>query len=75
MGDIANVVQLKFLSDTNENIQINVPRADASLAYPGVMDLMDAVIATDTVLTKNGKPAVSKGAVLVRTETTPIDLD
>jgi hypothetical protein len=63
-----NVYALSFVSNSNEQIRINIPRADKTLSPSFVEQCMNNVIATGIVLTTNGRPIKIGGAELITTE-------
>ncbi|MCL2708656.1 MAG: DUF2922 domain-containing protein [Defluviitaleaceae bacterium] len=53
---------LTFNSNLGETVSLTIPRADSEMTAPEVAQGMDALIATDIILTKNGKPVSIRGA-------------
>ena len=72
MSTAANTAVLRFLSDTNERIQITIPRARMAITESEARGAMDAMIAGNTILTGFGRPAAINSAELVTVERTAL---
>ena len=66
---------LKFKSNTDETITINIPGANMDMDAAGVALAIADIIESDIVLTQKGKPTTATSAVRQTTVITPFVLD
>lgn len=69
------VYQLTFLTDLNEDVKINIPRANGSIPTLTVMDYMDELVLTDAIMTSSGKPVGNVGATLIKTSIEDLNIN
>jgi hypothetical protein len=74
MADTTNVLKLSFLTDIDEKMEINIPRADTGMTYLTVAQLMNALINCGIIQSTKGKPVQAIGATLVATGVVDIEL-
>lgn len=61
------VLQLSFVTNTNEEIRINIPYADPTLTTTIARGYMENLIDAAIVVTTQGMPVKSNSAVLIKT--------
>ena len=72
MSTTASTAVLRFVSNTNERIQITIPRARMDITEPEARDAMQAMIAGNAILTGFGRPTAINSADLVAVERTSL---
>ena len=65
--DERNVFILGFITNTNQKLNINIPRADSSLTASLIRQVMEDIINIGIVVTGRGQPERVDGANLITT--------
>jgi len=63
----AHRIVLKFMSDQNEVIRLNIPRAKSEKDAESTLERMFALIETGAIMTAQGKPESPIGAQIIST--------
>jgi hypothetical protein len=63
-----NRVILSFNSQLGEVVRFSIPRANMNKTAPAALAAMNAMIATEAIITTNGVPTSIHGAQLINTQ-------
>jgi len=63
---------LKFYTNAGEVVRLSIPRARMDKTPQEAQASMEAILATEAVVTGNGIPRTIRGAELVQTQRVPI---
>jgi len=70
-----NTFKLTFATDEGRSLTIAIPRADILAPHQAVLDAMDTIINSRTVVTTAGRPTDRESAKIVVVSDNDIDLN
>ena len=66
--NLSNRAKLSFYTNSGDIVRLTIPRARMDKTAEAARDSMEALIATNTIVTSSGIPSTIRSAELVQTE-------